>query len=168
LTADRSLPFIHPTAVIDEPVQLADGVKVWHFCHIMAGASVGAGTQLGQNVFVGRGVRIGAGCKVQNNVSVYEGVELADNVFVGPSVVFTNVQRPRAFIEQKESFLPTYIAEGVTIGANATIVCGVHVGAYAFIAAGSVVTQDVPAFAKVMGVPGRVVGKVDAAGKDID
>ncbi|MFT4024000.1 MAG: acyltransferase [Flavihumibacter sp.] len=153
--------------MIDEPVQLADGVRIWHFCHLMPGVQIGAGTQLGQNVFVGRGVRIGAGCKVQNNVSVYEGVELADKVFVGPSVVFTNVRRPRAFIEQKGSFLRTYIAEGVTIGANATIVCGIHIGAYAFIAAGAVVTRDVPAYAKLMGVPGRVVGRVDEAGNDM-
>ncbi len=133
----------------------------------MTGAVIGAGCQLGQNVFIGRGVSIGAGCKIQNNVSVYEGVTLEERVFVGPSVVFTNVINPRAFIERKEEFRPTLVAEGASIGANATILCGVRIGRYALVGAGAVVLGDVPDFAKVVGNPARQIGWVDEAGEAV-
>lgn len=148
----------HSTAVIDEPVSIGDGTKVWHFSHVMGGARIGSGCSLGQNVYVAATVVVGSRCKVQNNVSLYDGVELADDVFVGPSAVFTNVVNPRAFVARKDEYLPTKVGKGASIGANATIVCGCSVGEYAFVAAGAVVTRDVPAYALVVGVPARVVG----------
>jgi UDP-2-acetamido-3-amino-2,3-dideoxy-glucuronate N-acetyltransferase len=155
----------HPTAVVDGPDTIGDGTRIWHFCHVMAGARLGAGCMLGQNVFVAGSVVLGRGCKVQNNVSLYDGVELEDEVFVGPSAVFTNVINPRAFIARKSEYRPTRVGRGATIGANATVVCGVTVGAYAFVAAGAVVARDVPAFALVMGVPARQVGWVCRCGE---
>lgn len=157
--------FVHETAVIDAGASIGEGSKVWHFCHVSAGATLGPGCILGQNVFVDAGVSIGKGCKIQNNVSVYKGVTLGDYVFCGPSCVFTNVVTPRAGVERKSEFAPTKVEEGVTIGANATIVCGVTLGAYALIGAGSVVTKDVPPYALVVGVPATQIGWVCTCGE---
>lgn len=156
--------FVHPSSVADTGAHIAGGTKIWHFCHISAGARIGEGCVLGQNVYVGPGVVIGAGCKIQNNVSLVEGVVLEEQVFVGPSAVFTNVLRPRAFLEQKDCFVPTLIQRGATIGANATVLCGTTVGPFAMIGSGAVVLRDVPAHALVVGNPARQVGWVDAEG----
>jgi UDP-2-acetamido-3-amino-2,3-dideoxy-glucuronate N-acetyltransferase len=155
----------HPTAVVDQPADIGAGTKIWHFSHIMAGARIGAGCSLGQNVFVGGKAVIGAGCKIQNNVSVYDAVVLEDDVFVGPSAVFTNVENPRAFVNRKHAYGETRVGRGATIGANATVVCGHHVGAHALVGAGAVVTRDVPAHALVLGVPARVAGWVCRCGE---
>ncbi|UJR86726.1 DegT/DnrJ/EryC1/StrS family aminotransferase [Sandaracinus amylolyticus] len=157
--------YIHPTAIVDDGAELGDGTKVWHFVHVSTAARIGARCSLGQNVFVGRGVRIGNGVKIQNNVSVYEGVEIADDVFLGPSCVFTNVNEPRAFVERKSEYRATKVSRGASIGANATIVCGHTIGEYAFVAAGAVVTNDVPAYALVAGVPARRMGWVSRLGR---
>ena len=145
-------------------LSLVRGSKVWHFSHVSAGARIGQSVILGQNCFVGSGAIIGDRCKIQNNVSVYSGVVLAEDVFCGPSVVFTNVINPRAFIERKDEFRVTNVGKGTTIGANATIICGVDIGEYALIGAGSVVSRNVPEFALVLGVPSRQVGWVDKKG----
>lgn len=145
--------FIHQTAVVDDGAQIGEGSKIWHFCHVMPAARIGQHCILGQNVFVANDVEIGNHCKIQNNVSVYTGVRLEDDVFVGPSAVFTNVINPRAVIERKEEFLETVVGRGATIGANATIVCGTKIGAYALIGAGAVVTKDVKPFAQMVGNP---------------
>jgi len=155
--------FAHATAVVDEGAQIGEGTKIWHFCHVAAGARIGKDCVLGQNVYVGN-VRIGDRCKIQNNVSVYDGVELEDGVFCGPSCVFTNVTNPRAEVERKKEFKPTCVRRGATIGANATVMCGITVGEYAFIGAGAVVTHDVPAHALVVGAPARRVGAMCACG----
>ena len=152
--------FIHPSAVVDEGCEIGAGTKVWHFSHLMAACRIGCNCILGQNVYVDGDAEIGNGCKIQNNVSVYRSVTLEDRVFCGPSVVFTNVINPRAFIERKEEFRPTLVRTGATLGANATIVCGITVGAYALVGAGSVVTRDVPDYALVRGVPARLSGWV--------
>jgi UDP-2-acetamido-3-amino-2,3-dideoxy-glucuronate N-acetyltransferase len=154
----------HPTALVDEPSSIGDGTKIWHFCHVMSGAQIGPRCSLGQNVFVGARAVLGTNCKIQNNVSLYDAVVLEDDVFVGPSAVFTNVVNPRAFIERKREYRPTVIRRGATIGANATVVCGHEVGAYAFVAAGAVVTRDVAPHALVMGVPARPAGWVCRCG----
>lgn len=151
-------PFVHPTAVVDAGAVLEPGVKVWHFAHVCAGARVGAGTILGQGAYVGPGVAIGRGCKIQNFVSVYEGVTLADEVFVGPSAVFTNVRTPRAHVNRRGEFDATRVERRATIGANATVVCGVTLGEACFVAAGAVVTKDVPPRVVVMGAPARARG----------
>jgi UDP-2-acetamido-3-amino-2,3-dideoxy-glucuronate N-acetyltransferase len=151
--------FVHPTAVVDPGAVLGEGVRVWHFVHVCAGADVGAGSVLGQGVYVGPGVRIGAGVKVQNHVSVYAGVTLEDEVFVGPSAVFTNVVRPRAHIDRRHEFAPTRVCRCATIGANATVVCGVTLGEGAFVGAGAVVTRDVAPRVQVTGVPARPSGR---------
>ena len=156
--------FIHPTAVIDAGAQIGAGTKVWHFTHLMPQCQVGRDCILGQNVFIDNAVVIGNGVKIQNNVSVYNGVILEDGVFIGPSVVFTNVSNPRSFIERKQEFRPTVVRAGATIGANATIVCGVEIGPYAFIGAGSVVTKSVPPFALVYGNPARQHGWMSREG----
>lgn len=148
-------PFVHETAVVDEGARVGAGSRIWHFSHVCSGATIGKRCVLGQNVFVGPGVDIGDGVKIQNNVSVYAGVAIADDVFLGPSCVFTNVLTPRAHVERKEEFAPTPVGRGVTVGANATIVCGHALGDYALIGAGSVVTKDVPAHAVVVGNPAR-------------
>jgi UDP-2-acetamido-3-amino-2,3-dideoxy-glucuronate N-acetyltransferase len=148
----------HETAVIDQPAHIGDGTRIWHFCHVMAGARIGARCVLGQNVFVASRAVIGDGCKIQNNVSLYDDVVLEADVFVAPSAVFTNVNNPRAFIERKNEYRTTLVKRGASIGANATVVCGHTVGEYAFIGAGAVVTKDVPAYGLVLGVPGNVVG----------
>jgi UDP-2-acetamido-3-amino-2,3-dideoxy-glucuronate N-acetyltransferase len=157
--------FVHPTAVVDAGAEIGAGTRVWHFCHVLPGARIGPRCVLGQNVMVGARVAVGAGCKIQNNVSLYEGVELEDEVFCGPSCVFTNVLTPRAFIERKREFRPTLVRRGATIGANATIVCGVTIGRFAFVGAGAVVTRDVPDYALVVGSPARRVGWVSRAGE---
>ncbi|MFW5921525.1 MAG: acyltransferase [Polyangiales bacterium] len=153
-------PFVHPTAVVDDGAEIGDGARVWHFVHVSEGARIGARCVLGQNVFVGRGVHIGPGTKIQNNVSVYEGVEVEQDVFLGPSCVFTNVVDPRAFLERKDVFRRTRVGRGATVGANATVICGHDIGEYALVGAGAVVTKDVPAYALVLGTPGRRVGWV--------
>jgi UDP-2-acetamido-3-amino-2,3-dideoxy-glucuronate N-acetyltransferase len=150
--------FIHPSAVVEEGALVGDGAKIWHHAHVMSGAKVGAGSSLGKDVFVGGRAVVGARVKVQNGVSLYDGVVLADEVFVGPHAVFTNVENPRAFIDRRAEVQPTKVERGATIGAGAVIVCGHTIGAYAFIAAGAVVTRDIPPHALVMGVPARVVG----------
>ncbi len=149
---------IHHSAFIDEPCEIGEGTRIWHFAHLLPRTRIGRDCSLGQNVMVGPDVTVGDGCKIQNNVSIYQGVTLEDGVFCGPSCVFTNVNNPRAEIERKDEFRPTLIKRGATIGANATVVCGHTVGEYAFIAAGAVVTQDVPAFALMAGVPARRIG----------
>ena len=150
--------FAHPTAVIDEPCSIGEGTKVWHFCHVMNGTRIGRNCVLGQNVFVASDVVIGNNVKIQNNVSVYTGVELEDDVFCGPSCVFTNVSNPRSQIVRHHTYEPTLVQRGATIGANATIVCGVTIGRYAFIGAGAVVVDDVPDYALMLGVPARQRG----------
>ena len=156
--------YVHPTAVVEAGAQIGAGTKIWHFSHIMPNCNIGERCQFGQNVYVGRGVRIGSGVKIQNNVSVYESVEIEDDVFCGPSMVFTNVINPRSFIERKAEFKTTVVRKGSTIGANATIICGVELGAYCMIGAGATVTKNVPAFALMVGVPARRVGWVCKCG----
>jgi len=156
--------FAHETAIVDDGVEIGHGTKVWHFSHVLSGSKIGSGCVLGQNVVVGPQVLIGNGCKIQNNVSVYKGVTLEDDVFCGPSMVFTNVINPRAFIERKDEFRPTLVRRGATIGANATIVCGNTIGEYAMVGAGAVVTRDVPPYALVIGAPARFLGWVSRSG----
>lgn len=157
--------FVHETAIVDVGAHIGDGSKVWHFSHILSGSEVGSDCSLGQNVVVGPNVRIGNECKIQNNVSVYEGVTLEDGVFCGPSMVFTNVRTPRAFVNRRAEFEPTLVKRGASIGANATIVLGVTLGEYCLIAAGAVVTKDVPPFALMAGIPARRTGWVSHAGE---
>lgn len=159
-----STAFIHASAIVDAGAKIGNDSKLWHFCHVMRGARIGARCVLGQNVMVGPGVCIGDGVKIQNNVSVYAGVTLEDDVFCGPSCVFTNVLTPRAFVERKDEFLPTRVCRGATIGANATVICGVTIGRYAMVGAGTVVTKDVADHALMVGNPARVVGWVGRAG----
>ena len=156
---------IHESSYVDEGVEIGEGTKVWHFCHIQKGAVIGQNCSLGQNVNIGNNVRIGNGVRIQNNVSVYEGVELEDNVFCGPSCVFTNDLTPRAIYPKgHENYKKTLVKQGASIGANATIVCGNTLGKYSMVAAGSVVTHDVPDYALVEGVPAKVVGVMDERG----
>ena len=150
--------FVHASSYVDQPSEIGEGTKIWHFCHIMAGAKIGRRCVLGQNVMVGPGVVIGDGVKIQNNVSLYTGVVLEDDVFVGPSVVFTNVLTPRSHVSRKHEFQPTLVRRGATVGANATVVCGVVIGRYAFVGAGAVVTRDVPDHALIYGNPARPQG----------
>lgn len=150
--------FVHESSYVDAGAEIGEGTKIWYFCHVLKGAKIGKGCNVGQNVMVDRDVVIGDRCKIQNNVSVYNGVTLEDEVFCGPSCVFTNVYNPRAFIERKHEFKHTLVKRGATIGANATIVCGVTIGRYAMIGAGAVVKRDVPDYAIVAGVPARQLG----------
>jgi UDP-2-acetamido-3-amino-2,3-dideoxy-glucuronate N-acetyltransferase len=160
--------FVHQTSVIDPGASIGEGTKIWHFSHVMSGAVIGKNCNLGQNVFVGSKAVIGNNVKIQNNVSVYDSVEIGDDVFCGPSCVFTNVINPRASVERKSEFKPTKVNRGVTIGANATIVCGVTLGEFSFIGAGAVVTKDVEPYALVVGVPARQTGWVSQSGIILD
>lgn len=166
--ADEAAVFIHPSAIVEPGAELGPGVKIWHFCHVLSGAQIGARSMLGQGCYVGARVVLGSGVRVQNNVSLYDGVELADDVFVGPSAVFTNVKRPRAFVDRKADYQPTLVRQGATIGANATVLPGIVVGSYAFVAAGSVVSRSVSDHALVVGVPARHLGWVSRAGERLD
>lgn len=156
---------IHPSAIVDEGAQLGAGTRVWHFSHVCAGARIGADCSLGQGVYVGNDVVIGRGVKIQNNVSVYDAVTLEDEVFCGPSVVFTNVLNPRAAVPRKSEYRRTLVRRGASLGANSTLVCGVTVGAHAFVGAGAVVTRDVADFALVAGVPARRIGWISRHGE---
>lgn len=156
--------FIHETAVVDEGCRIGAGSKVWHFSHLMSGAVLGENCNIGQNVFIASGVTLGNGVKVQNNVSIYEGVTCEDEVFLGPSMVFTNVVNPRSAVCRKDAFAPTHVGRGATIGANATVVCGHNIGAYALVGAGAVVTKDVPPFALMVGNPAHQTGWVSRRG----
>jgi len=158
----------HPTAVIDEGAVIGKGTKIWHFSHIMSGAIIGENCTIGQNVFVSSDAILGNNVKVQNNVSVFTGVVCEDDVFLGPSCVFTNVLNPRSFISRKEEFRRTLVKKGATIGANATIICGVTIGEYAMIGAGTVVTKDVPDYALIVGNPGKQIGWVDKEGERVE
>lgn len=157
--------FKHESSYVDDGAIVGEGTKIWHFSHVMSGARIGENCSLGQNVNVGGGATIGNGVKIQNNVSIYDSVEIEDDVFLGPSCVFTNVLNPRAFVERKNEYKKTIVKKGASIGANATIVCGVTIGEYALVGAGSVVTKDVPPYALVYGVPAVVHGKVDREGE---
>jgi UDP-2-acetamido-3-amino-2,3-dideoxy-glucuronate N-acetyltransferase len=150
--------FVHESSYVDQPCEIGEGTKIWHFSHIMTGAVIGRGCNIGQNVLVSSGVQVGNNVKIQNNVALYTGVTLEDDVFCGPSCVFTNVVNPRSHISRKREYRATVVRRGATIGANATIICGITIGHYAFIGAGSVVTDDVPDYALVVGVPGRIRG----------
>ena len=165
LEAHPSGALVHPSALVEDGASLGVETKIWHFCHVLAGARIGARSMLGQNCYVGAGAILGDGVRVQNNVSLYDGVELEDDVFVGPSAVFTNVTRPRAFLSRKAEYAPTLVRRGATIGANATILPGVTVGEYAFVAAGAVVSREVAPFALVAGVPARPAGWVSRSGE---
>jgi acetyltransferase-like isoleucine patch superfamily enzyme len=156
--AEDSGVFVHESAYVDEPSEIGAGTKIWHFSHVLAGSKIGSECTIGQNVVIGPNVTIGDRCRIQNNVSVYDGVTLESDVFCGPSCVFTNVVNPRAAVSRKDEFRPTHVGRGATIGANATIVCGHDLGEHSFIAAGAVVTDDVPAFALMAGVPARRIG----------
>lgn len=147
--------FQHETACVDAGAVIGEGTRIWHFCHVTKGARIGAGCILGQNVFIADGVRLGDNVKIQNNVSIYTGTEIEDDVFLGPSCVLTNVTNPRSQVVRHDLYEPTLIRRGATIGANATVVCGLTIGRYAFVAAGAVVTGDVPDYALIVGVPGR-------------
>ena len=150
--------FAHETAIIDDNCHIGAGTRIWHFTHIMGESTIGQNCILGQNVFIGKGVKLGNNVKVQNNVSLYTGVECEDDVFLGPSMVFTNVINPRSAIERKDEFKKTLVKRGATIGANATIICGVTIGEYAFIGAGAVVTKDVKPYTVIVGNPGKENG----------
>jgi len=159
---------VHESAIVDEGARIGAGSRIWHFVHVCGGAEIGKKVSLGQNVFVGNKVRIGDHCKIQNNVSVYDNVTLEEGVFCGPSMVFTNVHNPRALVERKDEYRDTLVKKGASIGANATIVCGIEIGAYAFIGAGAVITRNVPDFALMVGVPARQVGWMSAYGEQLD
>jgi len=160
--------FIHETAIVDEGAKIGSGTKIWHFSHISSKVDIGEGCSFGQNVYIANNVRIGRSVKIQNNVSVYEGVELDDYVFCGPSMVFTNVRSPRAkFPTESDAYEVTRVCRGATIGANATIVCGTTIGSWAFVAAGTVITKDVPAYALMAGVPALQIGWVCVCGETL-
>ncbi|MCL1928743.1 MAG: acetyltransferase [Treponema sp.] len=156
--------YVHESSYVDEGAEIGEGTKIWHFCHILNGAKIGKNCTLGQNVNIGSRAVIGNGVKIQNNVSVYDDVIIEDDVFCGPSCVFTNVINPRAFVERKNEYKKTIVKKGASIGANATIVCGITIGEYALVGAGSVVTRDVPPFTVVYGNPARVHGRVNENG----
>ncbi len=168
MTVPKKNFFVHGTTVIDENVTIGKGTKIWCFCHFLKNSIVGNNCNFGQNCVVGANVKIGNNVKVQNNVSIYEGVEIEDDVFLGPSMVFTNVINPRAFIERKSEFKKTLVKKGATIGANATVVCGVTIGKYAFVGAAALVTNDIPDFALVYGVPAKQHGWVGMSGNQLN
>jgi len=157
----------HETAIIDDGAEIGDGCRIWHWAHVCSDAKIGRNVSLGQNVFVGNRVVIGESCKIQNNVSVYDNVTLEEGVFCGPSMVFTNVYNPRALISRKDQFRDTHVEKGATLGANCTIVCGVTIGEYAFIAAGAVVNKDVKPYALMVGIPARQIGWMSQYGEQI-
>lgn len=163
-TIDKTA-FVHDTAVVDANVTIGEKTKIWHFTHVMGNCRIGARCSVGQNVSIGPDVTIGDGCKIQNNVSVYKCVTLEDDVFCGPSMVFTNVLTPRAFVERKDEFASTLVKKGATLGANCTIVCGHTIGEFAMVGAGAVVTKDVPPYALVVGNPARRIGWVSRTGE---
>ena len=167
MNESEAAPFIHPTAEVEVGAELGPGSKIWRFCHVMSGARIGAGSMLGQGCFVAAGARIGNRVRIQNHVSLYDGVELEDDVFVGPSAVFTNVRNPRAFVGRKDEYRPTLVRRGATIGANATILPGLSLGVYSFVAAGAVVTRDVPAHALVVGAPAAQRGWLSRHGEKL-
>jgi len=150
--------YVHNTSIIDENVKIGKGTQIWHFSHVLKGSSIGNGCKIGQNVVIGPNVTIGNGCKIQNNISIYEGVILEDEVFCGPSCVFTNVINPRSAVPRMKELKKTYVKKGVTIGANATIVCGNILGEHCFVGAGAVVTKNIPSYALVGGNPARQIG----------
>ena len=160
--------FAHETAIVDEGCQIGTGTKIWHFSHIMSGCTIGEGCNIGQNVVISPDVVLGNGCKVQNNVSIYTGVICEDDVFLGPSMVFTNVTNPRSAVNRKSEYRKTRVGRGATIGANATIVCGHDIGAYAFIGAGAVVTKTVKPYALVVGNPARQIGWMSEFGHQLE
>jgi len=160
--------FVHSTSIVDQGAQIGSGTRIWHFCHLMSACKLGNNCVVGQNVFIDNNVIIGNGVKIQNNVSVYNGVIIEDDVFLGPSMVFTNVINPRSFIERKNEFKKTIIKKGATIGANATILCGIEIGSYAMIGVGTVVVKDVAPFALVVGNPAQQIGWVSEAGITLD
>lgn len=158
---------IHSTAIVDEGAQIGDDSRVWQWTHVCSGAKIGRGVSLGQNVFVGNKVTIGDRCKIQNHVSVYDNVHLEEGVFCGPSMAFTNVYNPRALIERKDQYRDTIVKKGATLGANCTIVCGITIGEYAFVAAGAVVNKDVKPYALMVGVPAKQIGWMSQYGEQI-
>lgn len=160
--------YMHDSAVVDDGAEIGEGSRVWHFVHVCSGARIGKGVSLGQNVFIGNKVTIGDKCKVQNNVSVYDNVHLEEGVFCGPSVVFTNVYNPRSLIERKDQYRDTFVKKGATLGANCTIICGVSIGAYAFVGAGALVNKDVPPYALVVGVPAKQIGWMSEFGEQLN
>ena len=160
--------FAHETAIVDDKVSIGESTKIWHFSHILSHTTIGENCSFGQNCVVGPKVTMGSGIKVQNNVSVYEGVEIEDDVFLGPSMVFTNVVNPRAFIQRKEEFKKTLLKRGCSVGANATIVCGVTIGEYALIGSGAVINKDVKPYALMVGVPAKQIGWVGINGNTLE
>jgi len=159
--------YVHPSSVVDEGALIGKSTKIWHFCHVSPTARIGERCNIGQNVFIDNKVEVGNGVKIQNNVSLYNGVVVEDDAFLGPSMVFTNVINPRSFVERKSEFRPTYIRRGATVGANATVVCGVEIGAYALVGAGSVIIRDVPAHAMMVGNPARRIGWISRTGEKL-
>ena len=159
---------VHETAIVDPGVFIGAGSRIWHWTHLCEGSKIGKNVSLGQNVFVGKKVEIGNNCKVQNNVSIYENVRLDDNVFCGPSMVFTNVYNPRSFIDRKKEFRNTYVERGATLGANCTIICGVTIGMFSFVGAGSVVNRNVKPYALVVGVPAKQIGWMNEFGEQLN
>jgi UDP-2-acetamido-3-amino-2,3-dideoxy-glucuronate N-acetyltransferase len=160
--------FVHPSGIIDKGAQVGAGSKIWHFCHLMPTCKVGENCILGQNVYIDSNVEIGNRVKIQNNVSIYNGVIIEDDVFLGPSMVFTNVINPRSFIERKQEFKKTVVRKGATIGANATVLCGVEIGSFAMIGAGAMVVKNVPPYALIVGNPAQQIGWVSEAGVTLD
>jgi UDP-2-acetamido-3-amino-2,3-dideoxy-glucuronate N-acetyltransferase len=156
--------FVHESSVVDAGARIGVGTRIWHFCHVMPGATIGERCNIGQNVFVASGVTVGNNVKIQNNVSLYTGVAIEDDVFLGPSMVFTNVINPRSHVERKSEYRATLVRRGASIGANATILCGITLGRYCFVGAGAVVTRDVPDFGLVFGNPARLQGFVCQCG----
>lgn len=159
--------FIHDSAIVDSGAKIGEDCRIWHFSHVCTGAKIGKGCSLGQNVFVGNKVIIGNNVKIQNNVSVYDNVYLEDDVFCGPSMVFTNVYNPRAFIERKSEYLNTIVRKGATLGANCTIICGVEIGTFALIGAGAVVNKNVKPYALMVGVPAKQIGWISEYGEQL-